>query len=208
MKLLLYSLQFTSAHSAALAKMVGKKPEEITCGFIENAADVIEGANAWLGGIRDSIRGKGYQIELIDLCKWLENSDGLYEALSKNDVIWVGGGHTYYLRWILQKTGADNIITSLIEKGKVYVGWSAGAVVAGPTIEHFDMMGDEPDVAPTVVLAGLNLIKSIVVPHMGNPDFEKGANNVKARLEADNFHVVALSDNQALTVDQDQALVI
>ncbi len=201
MKLLLYSLQFTSKHSKALADLVGKKPQEITCGLIENAADVIEGSTGWLGGIRDKIRDFGYQVEVVDLRNWLAGSDGLYEALSKYEVLWIGGGHTYYLRWILRETGADGIISKLVDQGKVYVGWSAGAVVAGPTIEHFDAMGDDPAGAPEVVIDGLDLIKSVVVPHIGNPDFDRGANRTKSHLDAAGFNTIGLSDNQALTID-------
>jgi len=68
----------------------------------------------------------------VDLRNWRNKREALREKLASKDVIWLGGGNTYYLRWILKETGADDIIINLVQQGKVYAGWSAGAMVAGP----------------------------------------------------------------------------
>jgi dipeptidase E len=135
-KLFLYSLALSENQAAALTRLVGKDPAQITFALIENAADVIPNSKDWLGGFREMLRSKGYQLEILDLRKWKYKKTELYQKLASKDVIWLGGGNTFYLRWILKDTGADNIIQDLVEKGKIYAGWSAGAVVAGPTLQH------------------------------------------------------------------------
>ena len=66
------------------------------------------------------------------------------------------GGNPFYLRWMMRITGVDEIIRELVEQGKVYVATSAGAVVAGATLRHFDNQ-DDPNEAGEVIWEGLHL---------------------------------------------------
>lgn len=52
-KLLLYSLGLSDEHAAALARLLGKAPADITFALIENAADVVNNSSGWVEGIRD-----------------------------------------------------------------------------------------------------------------------------------------------------------
>jgi len=197
-KLFLYSLSLSSQHYKALIKLTGKPVNEIRIGLIENAADIIPGSESWLGGIRESISDQGFDLEVIDLRQWKDGQDGLYDILKEKDVIWVGGGHTYYLRWILRESGADKIIKALVHQGMVYAGWSAGAVVAGPSIKFFDAMGDDPKDAPALIEEGLGLCSFIVVPHINHPDFMAGAKNTSQNLKGEGYIVYELKDDQAI----------
>lgn len=200
MKLFLYSLHLTEAHAVELSQLVGKNPEDTTFALIENAADVIPNSKGWVGGIRNSLKDKGYQVEPLDLRKWINRPEALREKLRSKDVIWLGGGNSYYLRWILKASGADEMIQELVKAGKVYAGWSAGAIVAGPTLQHFDAMGDDPKDAAELILEGLQLTELVVVPHMDHPDFIEGAEFAHQQLLKDGFYTVPLNDSQALMI--------
>ena len=69
------------------------------------------------------------------------------EKLMKNDMIFVGGGNTFFLLQELKRSGADQIIAQEVEKGKFYIGESAGAIAACPDIGYSAVM-DVPDKAP------------------------------------------------------------
>ena len=208
MKLFLYSLELTHEHAGALNRLAGKDPREMSFALIENAADLIPNRNDWLGGFRDMLKSNGYQIEVIDLQKWRGKEDKLKLKLAAKDVIWLGGGHTYYLRWILRATHADVIIRDLVSQGKIYAGWSAGAVVAGPTTQYFDKMGDDPTMSPELIEEGLNLTKYVVVPHMDNKDFYEGADMTNQLLRKAGYQTIRLGDSQALVIDGDHRKVI
>ena len=199
-KLLLYSMSLTEKHYAALEKLTGKKANDIYFACIENAADVIEGSEQWVPGIRQSLVDRGYRVETIDLRNWFQKPEGLYKKLQSKDVIWVCGGHTYYLRWILKESGADTIIKELVAAGKVYAGWSAGAIMAGPTTKYFELMGDDPAAAPELIDAGLNLTNKVIVPHINNPDFAAGAAATCEALQHAGFKVIALNDHEAFLI--------
>lgn len=207
MKLFLYSLSLSEEQAAVLTQLVGKAAKDITFALIENAADVEEGSEAWLGEFRDTIRRQGFQAEGVDLRTWRDDRPGLSEKLASKDVIWVGGGNTYYLRWLLKETGADAMITALVKQGKVYAGWSAGAMVAGPTLQHIEAM--EPRMAaPERILDGLHLTNVVVVPHIDHKDFIESAAKTNQLLTQAGYATVPLRDNQALVINGDERWVI
>lgn len=207
-KLLLYSLSITEKHFAALEKLCGKKATGIDVACIENATDVIEGAEYWVPGMRQPLIGRGYQVETIDLRKWLQQTEALFEKLQSKDVIWLCGGHTYYLRWILKESGADNIIKQLVAEGKIYAGWSAGAIMAGPTTRFFNLMGDDPADAPERIDEGLNLTNTVIVPHMDNTDFAAGATHANEALKNAGYQTVPLNDDQACIIIGNELTVL
>ena len=206
-KLFLYSLALSEKQAAFLTNLVGKDPRQITFALIENAADVVSNSNEWLGGFREMLLTNGFQLERIDLRKWYGKSQALREKLTQKDVIWLGGGNTFYLRWILRATGADEIIKDLVSHGKVYAGWSAGAVVAGPTLQYFDTM-DDTNEAPEVILDGLQLTDIVVVPHLDNKDFDEDAKKANQQLKQTGYHTVTLRDDQVMVIKGEERRII
>jgi dipeptidase E len=207
-KLLLYSMSLHERHFEALEKLTGKITTDIQFACIENAADIMEGSGDWVPRIRQSLIDTGYQVEAVDLRNWLHNNDGLFEKLQSKDVIWLGGGHTYYLRWILKASGADNMIKELVAAGKVYAGWSAGAIMAGPTTKYFDLMGDDPADAPELIEEGLRLTDKVMVPHMDHADFGASAKTANQALLQAGFKTVPLHDNLAIIIVGDTETII
>ena len=207
-KLFLYSMNVTPQQCEWLTKLAGKRPNKIKIAVIENATDIIEGDTGWQAGFRDMLSVNGYQLEQIDLRQWYDNTKDLEKKLAEKEVIWLGGGHTYYLRWILKRSGADKIITKLINEGKVYAGWSAGAIMAGPTTRFFDAMGDDPAEAPEKIDEGLLLTDIAVVPHRDHPDFKKGAAKANELLTKTGYRSVLLGDSEVLVVDGNQYMII
>jgi dipeptidase E len=208
MKLFLYSSYLLSSeHSLALSRFVGKAPEDITIAAIENALDVEQDTEAWMNDTRASLQAHGAQVEVVDLRAWQNNRAGLREKLASKDVIWVCGGNTFYLRWILKQSGADTLIKELVRNGKVYAGWSAGAILAGPTLEYFDAV-ENVTAVPEVFFDALNLTNIVVIPHIDLEDFAEGMQKVHQQLKKTGFATVLLTEAQALVIDGDERSVI
>ncbi|WP_341836974.1 Type 1 glutamine amidotransferase-like domain-containing protein [Chitinophaga pollutisoli] len=206
-KLLLYSLSINERQYSALDKLVGKETSAIRIAFIENAADVIPDSAPWVRSIRNAFIRRGYQVEPIDLRVWQQRPAQLQARLAAKDVIWLGGGNTYYLRWILKTSGADGMIQRLVREGKVFCGWSAGAIVAGPTIEYFQAMDNVED-APEIVLDGLCLTSITIIPHIDNADFIEGAHMANMQLQAAGYSTLPLGDTEALVIDGSHQRII
>lgn len=87
------------------------------------------------------------------------------EALIKeSDCIMVGGGNTFSLLSNLQKEKLIQPIQDVVASGTKYIGWSAGANMACPTIKTTnDMPIEEPE-----SFNALNLVGFQINPHFTN----------------------------------------
>jgi len=83
------------------------------------------------------------------------------EAVKEAEIIVVGGGNTFRLLKMLQENKIIEAIRQKIIEGVSYIGWSAGANVACPTIRTTN---DMPVVQPDDFNA-LNLISFQINPH-------------------------------------------
>lgn len=192
----------------AFLQLLGKTGEEIKMALIENAADVEEGEKEWMYRNRDNIQALGIQIDFVDLREYLKDKNSLKSRLSDADIIWLGGGNTYYLRWILRETHADQVIRELVASGKVYGGGSAGAVVAGPTIQYFEK-ADSPEKAPEHLTEGLGLTDVVVVPHWQNEKYgHTMRHDVFTNLKSSGYKTACVTDDQALIIDGDIQKII
>jgi dipeptidase E len=206
MKLLLTSFGTSAAHDTELEKLLGKDLRDAKVAYIENAHDVYHDDASLVGG-REEQRRKGYDVELVDLRDWKNDRDGLREKLARKDMFLLAGGNPFYLRWLMRVTGADEIITDLVGQGRVYVAASAAAVVAGPTLRHFENQ-DDPNEAGEVIWDGLHLTDIVVVPHVDNAEFGAGCREAGERLKADGYQTQFITDAQALLIDGDHRRVI
>jgi dipeptidase E len=200
MKLFLSSIAISPQHLEPFTHLVGKAPRDTTLGLIENAADVEPAEPAWVTNTRESLKAHGFQVTPVDLRHYVDKPGDLTAALGKFDVIWLGGGNTYYLRYLLSKTGADLIIKDLVGKGTVYGGGSAGAVVAGPTLNHFQT-ADDPADAPELILGGLELTQIVIVPHTDDPKAGRTMAEINQNLLEAGYDTAPLTDQQALVID-------
>lgn len=207
MKLFLASLAINDQQAVELAKLVGKDQKDIKLALIENAADTYTGSPQWLEDNRKMIQSHDFEVEIIDIRPYKGKPEELKQKLSEKDVIWLGGGNTYYLRWLLRDTGAENVVKELVADGKVYGGGSAGAIVAGPTLKHFET-ADDPAESPGVIYEGLGFTDSVIVPHFDNAKFAQIIGAINDKLVADGYKTVPLGDQQALIVNGDEEAVV
>ncbi|MFH1188341.1 MAG: Type 1 glutamine amidotransferase-like domain-containing protein [bacterium] len=121
------------------------------------------------------------------------------------DAIYVCGGNTFAILQKIRIIGLDTFILECVKKGSLYIGVSAGSIIAGPTIDiaGWGSAGDENDVG-LQDLSGLGLTNVSIFPH-----FREGLQKeVEAFREKVSFPVVTLTDRQALmTVGEEQYLV-
>lgn len=208
MKLFLSSMAISAEQADAFNELFSQKPGDIKLALIENASDTYDRSSAnWVNENLIAIQTRGYQVEIVDLREYLNESSSLKAKLEEKDAIWLGGGNTYYLRWILKATGADKIITELVQAGTVYGGGSAGAIVAGPTLKHFEGT-DDPSDSPEVILDGLHLTETVVIPHAGNEKYGDIMAQVESLLKAEQFSVTPITDEQAWVFNEGRVEIV
>lgn len=200
MKLFLSSQAISKEQAPHLIELVGKSAKDIRLAVIENAADVESGPRPWLIRNRKMIESHGFDVEYVDLKQYAKDIDSLQRKLTDKDVVWFGGGNTYYIRWLIHDMGIENILRDFAESGKVYGGGSAGSIIAGPTLKYFET-ADDINEAPEVLFDGLSLTDKVVLPHMDNAKYAPIMRGIEYRLQADGYRTISLTDVQALVIN-------
>lgn len=164
--------------------------------FITNARDTYED-NTSLTVYKRFLENFNLLVEFIDLRNF--SYDALFSKLSSFEVIYVTGGNSFYLLDVIKKSGFDKLLPSLLEKGIMYLGESAGAIVLGPTIEptkHIDF----PEYSNLTDYSGLGFYDFIFLPHS---DVEKYIPKIKLVEEtySKDFVLKKFSNSQGLIID-------
>ncbi|HEY9011294.1 MAG TPA: Type 1 glutamine amidotransferase-like domain-containing protein [Devosia sp.] len=126
------------------------------------------------------LRALGLETEELDLRRFFSAPDALAAKLGEFDLVWVTGGNAFVLRRAMKQSGFDDVMTGMLERDEiVYGGFSAGAVVASPTLRGIDLMDDPDEVPagydPEPTWDGLGLIDYSIVPHFRSPHPESAA---------------------------------
>ena len=172
--------------------------------FISTASEGEKGDLSWVDEDRKSLEHSGLLVEQYSVTG--KNQGDIAEKLKTVGSICVGGGNTYYLLYQARKSGFDRVIKEFVKNGLVYIGASAGSLLAGPTIET---SLDDPSVHPEMTdYTGLGLTDICVRPHWGSREFQKRYQQEMDRLYSLNQPMILLTDNQYLHVRDDWYQVI
>jgi dipeptidase E len=139
--------------------------ERLNCLFIPYAGVTIS-FDAYEERVKNKFDEIGHNLESIH-----HYSDPV-EAVQQADAIITGGGNTFQLIKMLHDHNLITPIREAVLEGKPYMGWSAGANVACPTI---CTTNDMPIVEPRS-FAAFNLVSFQINPHYldANPDGHAG----------------------------------
>ena len=199
MKLLLTSSGITNKSIAdALFDLVGKKPENTSLVFIPTASNTERGDKNWF--IDDLVNLKKQNFKSIDIADISAVDEKIWKPkLEEADILFFEGGNTYHLmRWI-NKSGLISLLPELL-KNKVYVGSSAGSMVASKDLAlKISQIVYEEDLNETENMAGLNFVDFYFLPHLNSPYCEKIREDfIKETTRGMSEKIYVLDDNSAL----------
>lgn len=117
--------------------------------------------------------------------------------LEHADVVYVCGGNTFSILQKMRQTGVDKYLLDSVNRGSLYVGVSAGSIIAGKSIEiaGWGSEGDKNDVALTE-LSGLELTDVAVFPHYKS---SQSAELAEFKDKAA-YPVIEITDNQIVLI--------
>ncbi|OGL29526.1 hypothetical protein A3D14_02090 [Candidatus Saccharibacteria bacterium RIFCSPHIGHO2_02_FULL_47_12] len=210
MKLLLTSGGLTNPSICkALEHLVDKPAKDTKVGFIPTAANSERGDKEWLINDLYRIKQQGYFVDIIELTAL--SPETVIKALEDKDVIFVGGGNTFFLSYWLQKSKLFGLLPELL-KTKVYAGISAGSMIMGESLvlssqaqNNIKAFEDEDyDLAVSTGEASnktLCLAPLIFRPHLNSRWTPNARNEIIAKKAAKlTGKVYALDDDSALKI--------
>ncbi|MBM6803662.1 Type 1 glutamine amidotransferase-like domain-containing protein [Mediterraneibacter glycyrrhizinilyticus] len=169
-----------------------------TAGIAEDVEGMVEEETSTLESL-------GMTVDVLEVSS--ASYDSIVNSLTKNDIIFVGGGNTFFLLQELRRSGADQILIREVEKGKLYIGESAGSIITCPDIGYCAEM-DSPEKAPDLIdYAGLNLVDFYIVPHIGNAEMGEAAEKAVEKYSSE-LELKAITDEQVILVEEGRVEIL
>ena len=173
--------------------------------LIPTAAKAEGGSSIYIRKQRRVLEKLGLNICLLDIS--VAESNEITAKLLNSDIIYIGGGNTFYLLQELKRSGADKLIKEQVLLGKAYIGESAGAVVAAPCIDYIEDM-DKRDAAPNLSdCSALGLVDFYPLPHMNSFPFKKASRKIAGKY-SNSLPIKAMTNNQAICVCNNEIKII
>lgn len=197
-------LLLTSAAAATLDKCLSYLPAYkpgVKVAFITTAAGMEKDA-PWQTKDRNKLEELGFHVTSVDIKD--KSEEQLRTEFADIDILFVAGGNTFYLLEQAKKSGFIQIAKELIARGVIYIGSSAGSVLAGPNIESVQTL-DDPHVAILASYDAMNIVDFVVLPHYQNDD------PVYKEIEktyANKYNLLPLTDQQFVLVTDEGHEVI
>lgn len=193
MKLFLTSAGLPPETTKYFLKLLGKKPKDARVCFVTTAT--IPEKNKWyLRKDRKRLLDLGFKLTGMDLRQ--ENRESLSDKLKRFDVIYIEGGNTFYLLKYIRKSGFDKLIKSFLKKKGIYVGVSAGTLIAGLNIDSAKWKHADRNMVGLKDLTGLKLVPFGLAVHIDKTNIE----TIKKCANKVDYSVIALSDKQAVLI--------
>lgn len=182
-----------SKYLSGLAQVLPDAPERVRVVFVPTAGSCFPDA-AWIDRERSWFTSNGFPVRDLELVDASPSS--VDAALRAADLVYVAGGNTYFLLYHMQQTRFWDAISNT---GIIYVGVSAGAIVAGPDIAHIADLDDRALAPGLTDTTGAGIVKDRILPHYDDGRYRPTIDRI---LGAWPYHT------PATTLDDDQAIVV
>jgi len=146
--------------------------------YVGEAAEILEKLGAKL--IRLDVSCAKNSAALVSIQDEPSCEDKILSTISQCDIIYVSGGNTFYLLNELRKSRVWQAIKNAVKAGKIYIGESAGAILAAPDTRYATPMDENsPNMSD---FTGLNLVDFCVVPHFGCEPFTQATHEIMEKF--------------------------
>jgi len=182
-----------------------KNASEYNVAFINTAAEIEKGERLWVSAEKDALLEVGFKIEEFSITNMTKVE--IENKLNGKQIIYFCGGNPFYLLDQVIKTHCDEIIKNKIENGIIYMGSSAGAMIAGIRIDLVATTEDKLK-TPNLKSNGLNIIDITILPHWGSEDMHSEYKLFFDALYVENVKILPISDNQYIWVNEETITVV
>lgn len=183
---------------------VKRDPHDLKMLFIPTAGNLDEDI-WWIDKDRDVLNEMGFQIAELDI-EHASHSE-MDNLLKGADIVFIAGGNTFFLLKQLRESGFDALLTDYVDRGGMYAGASAGALIAGNDISPIAPVDEPERVSDLESTIGLNLVDFIPIPHYDMNDRAEAIDIIKEEY-GDMYTIMPLTDDEAIVVEDDTWRVV
>ena len=147
----------------------------------------------------------GYKVENFDVSIFSEEI--AKEKLSEAKIVFVSGVNTFYLLQELKRKNLIPYLKKRIKNGLLYIGESAGSVIAAPDIEYASIVDDKTLATELDDYTGLNLVDFYIVPHFEEEPFVESSRNT-VELYKDKLDLKLINNKEAILVENNNFIIL
>jgi dipeptidase E len=162
--------------------------------FIYTAAEVYDKEADWLLADKQALVDCGFVV--TDFTVTDKTYEQVEAAILQTDIICVSGGNTFYLLQQMNICNFNHALKKHIQEDLVYVGISAGSVVAAPDIDYIKDLDDAKEAPNLIDTKGLRLCDISVLPHWGSEGFKEDYKKCIAYNYKLGSKIILLTDEQ------------
>lgn len=167
--------------------------------FIPTAANVEEYRGYVDEGIA-ALKENGYNVTILDVATTPHNKS--VQTIKNSGCLCISGGNTFYLLQELKRNGLLDLIKQKVQDGTLYIGESAGAIIACPDISYNQIMDNKTVATELTNYSGMGLVDYYVLPHNGEfPFVETTAQTIK--VYGEKINLIPLNNSQAIIVENE-----
>ena len=185
-------------------KFLDKNTESKKILFIPTATNVDE-YKKYIHLTQKVFEDFGYEVENFDVSIFSEEI--AKEKLSEAKIVFISGGNTFYLLQELKRKNLTSYLKERIENGLLYIGESAGSVIAAPDIEYASIVDDKTLATELEDYTGLNLVDFYIVPHFEEEPFVESSRNT-VELYKDKLDLKLINNKEAILVENNNFTII
>ena len=185
-------------------KFLDKNTESKKILFIPTATNVDE-YKKYIHLTQKAFEDFGYEVENFDISIFSEEI--AKEKLSQAKIVFISGGNTFYLLQELKRKNLTSYLKERIENGLLYIGESAGSVIAAPDIEYASIVDNKTLATELNDYTGLNLVDFYIVPHFEEEPFVESSRNT-VELYKDKLDLKLINNKEAILVENNNFTII
>jgi dipeptidase E len=178
-------------------KLGGVKNKKIF--YIYTACEQKRGS-AWQIANRNSLVKVGFKV--VDYTITGKSVATIKKDFKNTDALYVEGGSSLYLLQQIQLTKSAPLFKQAVKDGKIYIGTSAGSMVAGASVEPSYILGKINTAPKLKGFKGLGLADFCILPHWGS---EKHREEYFSQKLVHNYNtknkLILLNDYQYMEVE-------
>ena len=194
---------FLCSHFSSVGSLMKEEIEMKKVLFIPTAS-IHEEYKGYVGSARKLFKKLGAVLTEIEISK--EDYASLEAAFNDADIIYFTGGNSFLLLEQLRKKGVDKLLKEELNKGKLFIGESAGAIVCAPDIKYIEMMDEKPGDYSLTDDGGLSLINFYVLPHYLTAPFKKITEKILEQFN--NLDICPINNSQAVIIEDSSKRIV
>lgn len=163
---------------------------------------------SWVQEDRDGLNNNGFIT--FDYTITNKSNSQIRADLRGIEVLYISGGNEFYLKEKANENNFGDIVHELVNSGVIYIGTSAGSIIAGTDMRATTQLSDLDTLKNPADTTGFGLVNFTILPHWGSDNFKtRWLTDISFDyMFKEKTPLIALNNYQYIEVIKDESSII